>query len=111
MLQHSFKAIYNTFKSFLGLNKQSINSVGPNTFEELLKQFDLPPKEKTQSDIIRDYQVFITMANLEMEMLKLEPSKGFRGVQVFLDNAGNKFVDWVPCVIRPEVVYCSYGKN
>lgn len=84
---------------------------GPNTLSELLDQFDLPTKEKTQEDIIRDYQVFITMANLEVEMLKMEPSKAFRGLQIWLDNNGNKFIDWVPCIIRPEVVYCSYGKN
>ena len=24
---------------------------------------------------------------------------------------GNKYFDFVPCVLRPEVLYCAYGKN
>lgn len=103
------KSIYKSWTAPTVHNKQ--HSFGPNTFSELLTQFDLPPKEKTQQDIVRDYQVFITMANLEVEILRLEPSRAFKGVQVWLDNDGNKFIDWVPCVVRPEVLYCSYGKN
>lgn len=104
--------IKSTFKAW-GIPVTQYKKVisGPNTLAELLEQFDLPLKEKTQNDIVRDYQVFITMANLEVEMLRMEPSKAFRGLQIWLDNNGNKFIDWVPCIVRPEVVYCSYGKN
>jgi hypothetical protein len=51
------------------------------------------------------------MAALEVNMLKMDPANEFRGVQIYMDNSGNKFLDWVPCVVRPEVIYCSYGKS
>lgn len=91
--------------------KGPVYSVGPNTFQELLKQFDEPKKEKTNEDIIRDYQVREALAGLEVDMLKMEPANVYKGHQYYIDNEGNKFYDWVPCVVRPEVVYCSYGKN
>ena len=95
------------------LNSQThkgVYSIGPNNFAELLKQFDQPKKEKTQEDIIRDYQVRETMAALEVDMLKMEPSNVYTGHQIWY-NDGKKFYDWVPCITRPEVIYCSYGKN
>lgn len=95
----------------LDSTNKSIYSVGPNTLEELLKQFDQPPKEKTKEDIIRDYQVRETLAALEVDMLKMEPSEVYKGSQFWTDNEGKKFFDFVPCVTRPEVIYCSYGKN
>lgn len=91
--------------------KAPIYNHGPNTLDELLKQFDAPKKEKTNEDIIRDYTVKEAMANLEVEMLRMEPAKCFRGSQIWYNNDGKKFYDWVPCVLRPEVIYCSYGKN
>lgn len=84
---------------------------GPSSLKEILDQFNQPPKKKTENDIIRDYQIFVTMANLEIDMLKMEPAKAFKGIQRFTDNEGKTFFDWVPCIVRPEVVYCSYGKN
>ena len=91
--------------------KQKAYSTGPNTFEELLKQFDQPKKEKTKEDVIRDYTVQETLYKLEVDMLRMEPARMYKGHHIFYDNEGNKFYDWVPCVVRPEVVYCSYGKN
>jgi hypothetical protein len=84
---------------------------GPNTLNELLVQFDQPKKEKTQEDIIRDYQVKITMLNLEYDMLKLDPSLEYKGSYRWVDSDKNVYFDWVPCIIRPEVLYCSYYKN
>jgi len=86
-------------------------STGPNNLNELLKQFDQPIKEKTQEDIIRDYQVRETMAALEVDMLKMEPTSFYRGIQKWNDNEGNKYFDWAMCAVRPEIIYCSYGKN
>jgi len=88
----------------------SLPQEGPNTLQELLHQFDEPKKEKTTSDFVRDYLIQETMAHLEIEMLKMEPVRIFKGYQKWVDN-GTTFYDWVPCAIRPEVVYCSYGKN
>jgi len=100
-------------QSFINIfNKKGVvYSIGPNTFAELLKQFDQPPKEKTQEDIIRDYSVLETMRALEVSMLKLEPSLMYQGAQRFKDFQGNIYIDFVPCVVRPEVLYCSYGTN
>lgn len=93
------------------LAKKKVKKQGPNTLEELLTQFNLPKKEKTAEEVIRNYQVFLTMANLELEMLKMSPSLAFMGYQYWIDFEGTKFCDFVPCITRPEVVYCCYGKN
>jgi len=100
-----FNFIKNIFK------KKIKHATGPNTLGELLQQFDQPTKQKTQADIIRDYQVKETITALEMDMLKMDPSLVYRGGQVWLDHEGNKYFDFVPCVLRPEVLYCAYGKN
>lgn len=93
-------------------SKQSVvYSIGPNNFQELLKQFEQPKKEKTKEDIIRDYQVKETLSKLEVEMLMMEPTTFYKGFQQWKDLEGNKYFDWMPCATRPEVIYCSYGKN
>jgi len=51
------------------------------------------------------------MAALEVDMLKMDPSLIYRGGQMWFDHEGNKYFDFVPCVLRPEVLYCAYGKN
>jgi len=90
--------------------KGQVYITGPNTLDELLKQFDAPPKEKTQNDIIRDYQVKETIAALEVDMLKMDPAKAYKGTQLWYEGDVKCF-DFVPCIVRPEVIYCSYGKN
>jgi len=101
------------FNSILSpfLFKGAVYVSGPNTLNELFKQFDQPKKEKSNDDIIRDYQVKETMAALEVDMLKMEPTYFYKGFQMWFDKDGNKYFDWVPCATRPEVIYCSYGKN
>lgn len=97
--------------SLLSETTKTVLYTGPNTLGELLEQFDKPPKEKTQQDVVRDYQVKETLAALEVDMLKLEPTLFYRGFQAWYDGDGNKYFDWIPCASRPEVIYCSYGKN
>jgi len=92
-------------------NKEPIKQIGPNTLEELLLQFDLPPKQKTKEEIINSYLIKETLAGLEVEYLRSSPVSLFKGAQRWKDGEGNIFFDWVPCSVRPEVVYCSYGKN
>lgn len=111
MLQYTLESICKTFKSLLNLGKNNQPKEGPNSLEELLKQFDTIPKQKTDKDIVRDFQIFITMAQLEVEMLRLDPSIAFKGQQFWTDDKGHKFYDWVPCVVRPEVLYCCNNKN
>lgn len=110
MLQYTLESICNSFKALLGIKPKPIKS-GPNTLEELLEQFDLPKKEKNQSDIVRDYLVLQTMAQLEVEMLKLEPARVYLGSTRINHDDGIVQLNFVYCVVRPEVVYCSYGKN
>jgi hypothetical protein len=101
-----FEFIKDLFKG----SKVKVYSVGPNNFAELLKQFDQPPKQKTPEDIVRDYTVKETMAALELSYLREDPATFYRGSQTYY-NEGVKYYDWVPCALRPEVVYCCYGKN
>jgi len=88
--------------------KQS--STGPNTLEELLKQFDLPPKIKSNDKIIQEFLVKITMYNLEWEMLKMDSTVFYLGST--RTNSGDiVHIDFVPCSVRPDVMYCNIGKN
>ena len=109
--------IFDIFKALTGIKPwqdklpAGVYSVGPNTLAELLQQFDVPPKQKTEQDAIRDYQMRESMAALEVDMLKMDPARAFKGCQAWKDSDGNVYIDWVPCAIRPEVVYCSYDKN
>jgi len=103
--------MFEFIKNLFNNPKFKVYSCGPNNFVELLKQFDQPPKQKTQEEVVRDYQVKETMAALEVDMLKMEPTSFYRGSQSWYDRDGNKYFDWVNCAVRPEVVYCSYGKN
>jgi len=111
---HKINQLFSKVVSFilsLFVYTQPTYAAGPNTLAELLVQFDQPPKEKTASEIIRDFQIKETMAALEVDMLKMEPSLKFNGHQCCYDFEGNKFYDWVPCSLRPEILYCCYGKN
>lgn len=100
------------FKSLLSYPKVALK-ISPNSFADIVKQLEQPSlkKEKTPLQIFQDYIYKESMSKLEVEMLKMEPDRCYKGFQIYYDNSGNKFFDWVPCVIRPEIVYCSYGKN
>jgi hypothetical protein len=98
------------FKNFFSI-KNTQPKTGPNTLEELLTQFDNPKKEKTNEDIISDYTILQTIQNLEVEMLRKEPVRIYKGSQRWKDSEGNLYFDWIPCAVRPEVIYCSYGKS
>lgn len=111
MFQYIMELFSKLISSLLSKTTKTVLYTGPNTLGELLEQFDKPPKEKTQQDVVRDYQVKETLAALEVDMLKLEPTLFYRGFQAWYDGDGNKYFDWIPCASRPEVIYCSYGKN
>jgi len=98
-------------KNFFSNSKCKVYACGPNSLMELLKQFDQPPKQKTQDDVIRDYTIKETMASLELSCLREDPAICFTGGQVWHKDNGNKFYDFVPCVVRPEVIYCCHGKS
>lgn len=91
--------------------KPTVYVSGPNTLDELLTQFDLPKKEKTQEENNRHFCIQVAMYQLELDYLKDQPSQAYTGSQIWNDEGGNKFLMWAPCIVRPDVIYCSYGKN
>jgi len=101
-------ALFTIIKKFFAVAPVSI---GPNSLPELLKQLDTPPAVKTEQEIINTYLAKETMATLEISYLKDDPAIVYRGGQMWHDKDGNKYFDFVPCVVRPEVLYCSYGKS
>ena len=54
-------------------------------------------------EMAKDYIAFLTMAELELSYLRSDPALMFRGTHY--DTFG------IPCVVRPEVIYCCLGKN
>jgi len=109
MLQYIVELFHKLVAAFLG--KPKVLCIGPNTLDELLVQFDVPPKEKTVQDIIRDYQIKETMAGLEVDMLKMDPALAYKGHQSWFNENNVLSLHQMPCVVRPEVIYCSYGKS
>ena len=103
--------LHKIINALLGTSSLKIVPIGPGTLDELLKQFDEPPKQKSSEEIVRDYQIKETMAKMELDLLVMDPSLEYRGCQSWYDQDKNKYFDFVPCVVRPEVIYCSYGKN
>jgi len=98
------------FKKLFGTSKV-YTCIGPNTFAELVKQFDQPPKVKTQEDKIRDYCIQVAMYQYELEMLRMERTQFYMGCTRTFNTDKTQSIDFVPCSVRPDVVYCSYGKN
>lgn len=86
-------------------------NAGPNTLAELLQQFDAPQKQKTSADAIRDFQMKEAMAHLELSYLQGDPTIAYQGNHRWFDAEGNKYFDFVPCMIRPEVLYCNYSRS
>lgn len=110
MLQHIVECVRYFFQEVL-LSKAPVKQQGPNTLEELLTQFDLPKKEKTKEEVIRDYQIYLTMAALEYDMLKMAPPIKFYSHNWIDYEGGKAYYDWAPCILRPEILYSCYGKN
>jgi len=110
MLQHIVECFRYFFQEVLTSRKE-VKPQGPNTLEELLKQFDLPKKEKTKEDLIRDYQVFLTMSKLEYDILVMAPPIKFYAHNWVEYEGGKAYYDWTPCILRPEILYSCYGKN
>jgi len=103
--------MFEFIKKFFGKTNMKPES-GPNTLSELLDQFKtFTSVPKSQDDIVRDYAVKESMASLELSFLKNDPAMLFNGNQIWYDQDGNKYFDFVPCALRPEVHYCCYGKN
>jgi len=76
-----FSKIFNTLLNPF-YHTGTVYVTGPNSLNELLKQFNQPPKQKTNEDVIRDYTVKETMAQLEVDMLKMDPTIYYKGFQM-----------------------------
>jgi hypothetical protein len=74
-----------------------------NTLNDIIVALGEPPKQKTVLEMANDYIAFLTMAELELSYLRADPALMFRGTHY--DTFG------IPCVVRPEVIYCCLGKN
>lgn len=101
---------YKILKSFLTPYKKP-ESKGPNSLEELLTQFDQPPKEKTQQEVAMDLFYKEKFTEMELDFLKEAPDTAFHGSWKIINSDGTIDIDFVPCSVRPEVLYCCYGKN
>jgi hypothetical protein len=104
--------MFNFIKKFFQKEKTPGGyATGPNTFAELMEQFKQPPKTATKDEIIQKYCIQVALYQHELEMLKMDSSQQFMGSRRSYNNDGTMDIDFVPCVIRPEVIYCSYAKN
>lgn len=90
---------------------KSMVNTGPNNLAELLQQFDQPVKQKTAQDTIRDHYMKEAMACLELSYLRDDPAICYQGNHRWHDAQGNKYFDFVPCALRPEVLYCNYSRS
>lgn len=84
-----------------------------NTLQQILDQFDQPAAEKTQQQIINHYLVLEKMTMLELEFLQDSPARAFVGMTRLWDEheKGTLKVSFVPCVVRPEVLFRGFGRN
>lgn len=100
-------------KSFVNVfNKKTVvYSVGPNNFAELLEQFDQPAKLKTTEQVVMTTFYTEKFTKLELDFLKNSPCVFYYGSSKVNNFDGTINIDFVPCSVRPEVLYCCYGKN
>jgi len=111
-MSNIFKIFQNILNSQMFTNSgKTMYSVGPNNFAELLKQFDQPAKQKTQQQIVMDIFYKEKFAKLEVDFLKESPNVTFHGSFKTFNSDCTIDIDFVPCSVRPEVLYCCYGKN
>lgn len=86
---------------------------GVNTLQDILDQFNQPKKEKTQQQIIDHYLILEKMTMLEIEFLQDSPARAFVGMTRLWDETekGTLKITFVPCVVRPEVLFRGFGRN
>lgn len=83
------------------------------SFNNIILQLSEPPvtKVKSPEEIQKHYLIQEALFQLEIDMLRMSPALRFKGIQRWKDNTGNIFFDWVPCVVRPEVLFLGWGKS
>jgi len=111
-MSNIFKILQSLLNSsmFCGTNK-AVYSVGPNNLSELLMQFDQPAHQKSTKQLADEIYYTEKFKKLELDFLKSAPDTKFTGSWKTENSDGTMDIDFVPCVIRPEVFFCCYGKN
>ena len=81
--------------------------------QDILDQFDKPSPQKTQQQIIDHYLILEKMTMLEIEYLMDRPARAFVGMTKLIDETepGTLKVTFVPCIVRPEVLFRGFAKN
>ena len=86
----------------------------PVTLQDILQQFEEPPKNASQNEINQKYLILEQMTVFELEQLKMMPSRAYVGMTKILDESEGEFVykiRFVPCIVRPEVLFLGFNKN
>lgn len=83
------------------------------TLDDILEQLGKPPVQKILSaeEIKKNYLIQEALFQLEVDMLRMGPPRKYNGTQKWKDKDGNIYFDFVPCSVRPEVVYCNTHRN
>lgn len=82
------------------------------TFDEIVAQIKQAGSQIHKTiNPVQDYCVKETMAALELSFLQSDPPLLYRGRYIWHDSFNTKYLTFIPCALRPEVLYCSYGQN
>ena len=112
------------FVEFIAKNLQAVwfitfpprveEKVEPITLQNILDQFDNIPKQPDQKELQSKYLMHEQMTIFELEQLKMMPSRAYVGMTKILDESEGEFVykiRFVPCIVRPEVLFRGFNKN
>ena len=118
IISNIIKHVFKFFKIVKGMViPPKILPTGPNTLEELLQQFDLPPPpalspEESQKDLINKYNVREMLMQYEIDSLSSMPSRGYKGmVRIWNSEDNTVLISLVPCIVRPETMFRGFWKN
>lgn len=106
---HLFRCVARFFSEPVAVKNES----GFDTLQDILNQFDQPKKEKTSQQIVDHYLVLEKMTMLEIEFLQDSPARAFVGMTKIWDENEKDVlkITFVPCVVRPEVLYLGFSRN
>ena len=85
------------------LFKQCHKHAPQNTLQDIITAMAQPAKDKTVTQIVNDYVAFVTMAELQLSYLASDPALMFHGTHADTVH--------IPCMVRPDVIYCCLGNN
>jgi hypothetical protein len=101
--------IKNTIMTKLFFKQQPLTQ--STAFADIITQLTQEPLIQKISDPVRDYCIKETMAALELSYLQSDLPIMYHGRSMWYDSNNTAYLTFIPCALRPEVLYCSYGKN